>query len=152
MKLELIRRHKGKDYTIGTLYVDGVRLCDTLEDTDRGLDKSMPLATIKARKVYGSTAIPTGLYTMGFTYSPKFASRSWAKSCNGMVPLVMGVPGFDGVRIHPGNTAADTLGCILPGENKIKGQVINSTAWYAKFLAKFVPAWKRGEKITIEIE
>lgn len=153
MKLTLRRRYKGATYTIGTLYVDGVKFCDTLEDTDRGLDSSMSEANIKHFKVYGKTAIPTGTYKVSMCdVSPKFKSRSWAKKYGGIVPRLVGVNGFSGVLVHPGNSEADTLGCILVGENKVKGQVLNSQqTWFRLMDECLVPARQRGETVTLEI-
>ena len=106
-----------KSYTIGKLYVDGKYVCDTLEDRDRGLDDTMNVEDIKKKKVYGETAIPYGTYKVSITYSNRFKK---------MLPLIENVKGFSGIRIHSGNTAKDSLGCILVGENKEVGKVINS--------------------------
>lgn len=153
MEILLERKYKKASYTIGVLYINGKSFCDTLEDKDRGLQQSMNLAYIKSVKVAGQTAIPTGTYQLGFTYSPKFAKRPWAKKYNGMVVVVPGVKGFEGVRIHPFNDASESLGCIALGENKVKGKVINSQKWYEKFVDEyFLPAWKKGEKITLTIK
>lgn len=136
MRLELTRIYKGRDYTIGRLYVDGVYLCDTLEDTDRGLSSAMTSAEIKALKVFGKTAIPRGMYFVDMqTVSPRFRLRKWAKAHGGRVPRLQGVRGFDGVLIHPGNTASDTDGCVLVGYNKAKGKVIESVAAYERLFA-----------------
>lgn len=136
MRLELTRIYKGRDYTIGRLYVDGVYLCDTLEDTDRGLSSAMTSAEIKALKVFGKTAIPRGMYFVDMqTVSPRFRLRKWAKAHGGRVPRLQGVRGFDGVLIHPGNTASDTDGCILVGYNKAKGKVLESVAAYERLFA-----------------
>lgn len=133
MKLELIRRYCGNGYTIGLLLVDGVKFCDTLEDTDRGLNSSMTLQEIKANKVKGKTAIPTGIYHVDMsTVSPRFKARSWARTYGGRVPRLQGVKGFDGVLIHPGNTADDTEGCILVGRNTEVGKLTDSKATYCK--------------------
>lgn len=149
MKLTLKRRYKGTDYTIGSLYVDGVYFCDTLEDTDRGLTSAMLLGTIQRLKKPGKTAIPTGTYTVEMkTVSPRFKSRKWAKPNGGRVPRLVNVKGFDGVLIHPGNTAADTEGCILVGYNKQKGKVLESVETY---LALFELLDKATDTITIEI-
>lgn len=131
MKLKLVRTYKGPSYTIGHLYINGKFFCDTLEDIDRHLTSDMSLAEIKKIKVYGKTAIPTGVYKVDMnTVSPKFKTRSWAKVCRGKIPRLIDVPGFEGVLIHVGNVPEDTLGCILVGENKVKGKVINSTATF----------------------
>lgn len=136
MRLELTRIYKGRDYTIGRLYVDGVYICDTLEDTDRGLSSAMTSAEIKALKVFGKTAIPRGMYFVDMqTVSPRFRLRKWAKAHGGRVPRLQGVRGFDGVLIHPGNTASDTDGCILVGYNKAKGKVLESVAAYERLFA-----------------
>ncbi len=153
MKLTLIRRFRGSAYSIGSLYVDGKLFSDTLEDTDRGLTSKMNLAQISAAKIYGQTAIPLGEYEVRMdVVSERFASRYWAKPYKGKLPRLVGVPGFEGVLIHPGNSPADTLGCILPGENKAKGKVLYSAnTFYRLMNTHLVPAYKRGERITIEI-
>ena len=133
MKLELKRIFRGPKYTIGKLYVDNQYVCDTLEDTDRGLKQTDSLSSIQKKKVYGQTAIPIGTYSITLNViSPKFKDRSWAKFCNGKLPRLLNVPGYDGVLIHVGNKPEDTLGCILVGYNKIKGQLINSTEAFKK--------------------
>lgn len=153
MKLLLHRRYKGNDYTIGSLYVDGIKFCDTLEDRDRGLSSNMSLLTIKTTKIFGKTAIPTGEYTIDMhTVSPTFKNRPWAKQYNGIVPRLLDVKGFGGVLIHVGNCPEDTNGCVLVGDNKVKGQVINSTATFHKMMAKLIEADNRGEEITIVVE
>ena len=131
MKLELIRRYRKSDYTIGSLLVDGVKFCDTLEPTDRGLTSSMTLQEIKAKKVKGKTAIPTGVYHIDMeTVSPRFKTKAWARAHNGIVPRLQGVKGFAGVLIHVGNSAADTEGCILVGRNTEVGRVTQSVKTY----------------------
>ena len=154
MKLELTRRYKCNGYTIEALYIDGVRFCDTLEDTDRGLDSSMTLDELKRRKLKSVTAIPTGTYRVTVAYySPKFGGKAfYKKTCNGKLPRLLDVPAFDGILIHCGNTAKDTDGCILIGENKIKGQVINSQDTFRKLYPLLMSACKRNESITIKIE
>lgn len=139
MEIKVKRIARKPNYTIGRLYVDGVYFCDTLEDTDRGLRKSMTLEEIKRKKVYGQTAIPMGTYRVSITYSPTFKK---------LMPLLIGVPGYEGVRIHPGNTPADTLGCILVGENKEVGKVLNSRATFNKLYEKM----KTASPLTITIE
>lgn len=126
MELLLIRRYKNDKYTIGDLYIDDVWFSNTLEDTDRGLTDDMSEEQIKKIKVYGRTAIPTGRYKVEVTYSPKFKRH---------LPLLIDVKGFTGIRIHSGNSAEDTLGCLLVGYNKVKGQVINSRVTSDKLTA-----------------
>ena len=154
MKLELERRWKKATYTIGRLYVDGHFFCNTLEDRDRGLKQSDPETYIKARKVYGETAIPTGTYGVSMnTTSPKYAAVSWYwKLCQGKMPRLLAVPGFDGILIHPGNDALDTLGCILVGRNTKVGKLTDSKATFQKLYKEMAKAVRRGEEISIVIE
>ena len=120
IKLKLKRIYKGLKYTIGKLFIDDEYFCDTIEDTDRGLKSSMSIEYIKKKKVYAKTAIPTGTYKIEMTYSNKFKR---------VLPLLVDVKGFSGIRIHRGNTEIDSSGCIIVGENKVKGKVINSTRY-----------------------
>lgn len=106
MQISLLRDTFAVDYTLGTLTVGGLMFGHSCEDADRGLDCSMTLPQIKAAKVHGATAIPAGKYRVIVTLSQRFGR---------VMPLLVGVPGFAGIRIHSGNTAADTEGCILPG-------------------------------------
>ena len=132
----LLKRIALRDtYTIGKLYIDGVYQCDTIEDKVRDLSKE--------KKVYGETAIPYGTYKVSWTYSPKFKR---------MMPLIENVPYFQGIRIHSGNTAKDSLGCIIVGENKQKGMVLNSRATVNKIypLIKKGCLSKEGCKIIIQ--
>lgn len=117
MEIVVVRFHKKEKYTIGKMYINGTYFCDTLEDTDRGLTQEMNLDIIDKTKVYGKTAIPTGRYRVDLTKSKKFGR---------VLPLLYNVKGFEGIRIHRGNTNEDTLGCILVGQNKAVGKVINS--------------------------
>lgn len=152
MELKIDRRYKGTEYTIGSLYVNGSYFCDTLEDTDRGINSSMNLVEITKKKIYGKTAIPKGTYNVDMTtVSPKFKNRSWAKPYGGKVPRLLSVPGFDGVLIHPGNTASDTSGCILVGKNTIVGRVTDSTVTFHNLIKKLLEARTKGEDISITI-
>lgn len=135
MLIKVIRRWKKETYTIGQLYVDGKYVCETLEDKDRGLDMMMKEKDICFIKIYGKTAIPTGTYQLDMnTVSPKFKNVSWAKPYGGKLPRLLAVKGYEGVLIHVGNKPEDTLGCILVGENKVKGGLINSTATFHKLM------------------
>lgn len=135
MKLLLKRIAKLPKYTIGKMYIDGNYVADTLEDTDRDLTQNMSLSEIKSKKVYGQTAIPTGTYEIDMSIvSPKFKDRSWAKPWKGKLPRLINVPGYEGVLIHPGSSDKDTSGCILVGENKIVGKVINSQITFNKIM------------------
>ena len=154
MKLELERKWPKATYTIGRLYVDGVLFCNTLEDRDRGLKQSDNLDYIKTRKVYGETAIPKGTYTVSMNVtSPKYAAVTWYHQlCLGKMPRLRDVPGFDGILIHPGNTALDTLGCILVGKNTKVGQLTESKATFKALYKEMKKASDRGEVIEITIE
>lgn len=153
MEIVLTRKWKKADYTIGELSVGGRVLCNTLEDTDRGLNCMMSVVDIKRAKIYGRTAIPTGRYEILWNVSNTFRTKSWAIPYSGNVPLVDGVKGFDRIRIHPGNTAADTLGCILVGRNTVKGKVTQSVECYRNLLDNYlVPAFRRRERCYITIK
>jgi hypothetical protein len=139
MKLRLERLYYKEEYTIGKLYINDEYYCDTLEDKDRELNNDMSLADILNIKVYGRTAIPKGTYKVTITYSPKFKTN---------LPLINDVIGYSGIRIHQGNTHNNTSGCILVGENKIKGQLINSKNTLSKLLSILSNA---NDDITIDI-
>ena len=153
MELKLERKWKKEAYTIGVISVNGVRFSESVEDKDRGLWQGMNEMAIKMMKIAGETAIPTGTYEVVLSVSPKFKSKSWAAKYNGLVPEIKNVPGFSGVRIHPGSNANSTEGCIIPGDNKVKGGVINSQKRYFELMDKYiVPAWERKERIQLIIE
>ena len=138
MKITLKRTARKPEYTIGKMYLNDAYFCDTLEDTDRGLRQNMPLNMIKQLKVMHRTAIPVGTYRVIVNISP-------AKQR--LLPRLIDVPGFDGILIHRGNTADDTSGCILVGENKEVGKVLNST----KYELILVELLKNEKNITIDI-
>ena len=133
MILKLDRIAKQDAYTIGHLYIDNKYFCDTIEDKVRDLSKE--------KKVYGQTAIPSGSYKVTWTYSSKFKKY---------MPLINNVPQFDGIRIHSGNTVKDTLGCIIVGQNKRKGMVINSRETVDKLYPIIEKACKE-QSVTIQI-
>lgn len=153
IELLVDRRWPKPKYTIGAFSVDGKRMCESLEDTDRGLASNWTLAAIKASKIAGRTAIPKGRYKIVLSVSPKFKSKSWARKYGGLVPEILNVPGFSGVRIHPGTTAQDTDGCILLGDNKAIGKVLNSQKRYYELMDKYLmPANVNKEEIYITIQ
>ena len=150
MELNLKRVSKTNNYTIGQLYINGKYECDTLEDTDRDLTSSMSLEEIKSKKIYGNTAIPKGIYKITLDIvSPKFKDRVWAKFCNGKLPRLLDVKGYDGVLIHVGNKVGDTLGCILVGIKDRDGHICNSTNTFKNLYYKLKQA---TDQITITIE
>ena len=149
LRLKRVARRQG--YTIGRLTAGGKTLCDTLEDADRGLSQAMGADRVARLKVRGATAIPTGRYRVTLdVVSPRFKARHWARPYGGRVPRLLGVPGFEGVLIHPGNTAADTEGCILVGRNTAVGRVTSSVATYHKVMALLEA--HRSEDIWVTIE
>ena len=130
MKLKLVRTFKGADYTIGKLFVDGGFLTNSLEDP------------VRPEKIKGITAISAGTYKVIMTMSKRFGK---------VMPLLLDVPNFEGVRIHSGNTAADTEGCILVGKNTEKGKVLNSRMWAKLLYMDIEKHIKAGETVEIEI-
>lgn len=148
MEILVKREYKKKDYTIGKMYINGEYFCDTLEDTDRGLEQNMSLSELKEMKVYGKTAIPTGEYELKVTFSNRFQKH---------LPQIMGVKCFEGVRIHAGNSAADTEGCLLLGtatNPETKGWVSNSRKTLNEFMKVLLYAkdCNKDENIIIRIE
>ena len=152
MELLLTRIAKKKTYTIGRLcilekvideYSTGTAekyFCDTLEPTWRDYKNG-------AYKVKGRSAIPEGRYAVVISYSPKF--KQW-------LPILLGGPEFNrkwqGIRIHAGNTAADTEGCILVGQNREVGKVLDSRKWLYELKQRIVEAKDRGEAVWITIK
>ena len=120
--MTLTRIAKRETYTIGRLAINGTYFCDTLEPTWRDIGVGRP-----GRKVMGRTAIPEGRYPLVVTFSPRF--KRW-------LPLLLHVPQFSGIRIHSGNTADDTEGCILPGLNTSRGRVTDSYLWERRMVAE----------------
>lgn len=145
LRLRVERRWPKANYTIGILYVNGKRFCETLEDRVRDLSREA--------KVPGQTAIPAGTYTIDmYSISPKFRNKVWGKLYGGIVPRLQSVPHFDGVLIHPGNTAADTEGCILVGRNTEVGKVTSSQDTYRKLMDQYLmPARYGHDRIILEI-
>lgn len=155
MNIIVKRVAKKASYTIGKMYINGIYFCDTCEDADRGLTQYMSLAEIKRKKIYSRTAIPTGTYNVTMNViSPRFSKRDfYKKNCDGgRVPRLLNVPGFDGVLIHVGNSAADSNGCLLVGKNSQVGKVLNSTNTFLALYKKLKEANLKGEKITITIQ
>jgi hypothetical protein len=151
MELILERIAKRKTYTIGRLairetivdeYSSGTYdryFCDTLEPTWRDYEHG-------AYKIKGRSAIPEGRYAVVISYSPKF--KQW-------LPILLGGPEFNkkwsGIRIHAGNSVKDTEGCILVGENKEVGRVLNSRKWLYELKHRIVEAKDRGEAVWLTI-
>lgn len=124
MKVVVERKWKKEAYTIGRVYIDGEFFSNSLEDRDRGLTQNMSEKEIKAKKVYGETAIPSGKYIVKMTYSPRFKRK---------MPQIMDVKGFSGIRIHSANDAKELEGCQAYGKNTMPGKVTESRATVKKF-------------------
>ena len=142
MELRLERKYRSNNYCIDKLYINNEYFSDALEDPDRSLTDSMSLEEIKKIKIKGNTCIPYGTYNVTITYSPRFKKN---------LPLINNVKGFDGIRIHSGNTPQDTEGCLLLGLNKVKGRVVDSKVTVNKFIDIVQKALNKGEKVTITI-
>lgn len=141
MELKLYRKWPRATYCVGKLYVDGKEFCDTLEDKIIDIDKSGKFDR-NEKKVYGESAIPYGKYEVIYNYSPKFKRN---------LPRLLNVPHFEGILIHPGNTAKDSAGCILVGKNTSIGRLTESRKYSDLLNARIKKAQDKGEKIWIEI-
>ena len=125
-------------FTIGFISIEGKFQCWTCEDAVREVEGK----TVNEWKVYGETAIPYGEYNVLITMSSRFKR---------MLPLIENVPGFTGIRIHPGNTFEDTEGCILPGRIQIPGGVGESKLAFAPLYSTIFTRLQRGEKVSLRI-
>ena len=141
MELKLHRKYIKPNYVIGNLYIDDKFFCNTLEDQNRDSNKNGKFDGLE-KKVPNETCIPFGRYQVVVTTSPKFGRE---------LPLLLNVPEFEGIRIHRGNTIKDTSGCILCGENKEVGKVINSTKYEIELTSLIKKATANGGKCYITI-
>lgn len=136
MTLTLLRKNKTEHYTEGELFQGEKKLCDTLEDKVRVIRN-------RQDKVIGYTAIPEGTYNVAWTYSPKFHRN---------MPLIEQVPWFSGIRIHSGNTAEDTSGCVLVGQKDGAGRLTMSKVTAERIFLLISSAVMRKEKVTIIVQ
>lgn len=137
MELRVERKWKKEGYTIGRFYVDGKLFCNSLEDEVREIDKN------GVGKIKGKTAIPAGRYKVIYNWSPKFSRN---------LPRLLDVPWFDGILIHPGNSADDSAGCILVGYNKEKGRLVDSRDVSDRLNVLIEDEQRHGREVWIEIE
>lgn len=142
MELVLTRTTRTNRSTIGELTVNGKFECFILEDKDRRLQSGMPLSELLSLKIKTKTAIPTGKYEIVVSFSDRFQK---------MLPLLLDVPAFAGIRIHPGNTDADTEGCLLPGKTKSPDMVSSSRVAFTALFDKIKAAIQR-EKVFITVQ
>jgi len=151
LKILTERKWPRTDYTVGIMYINGERFCETLEDKDRGLTTAMSLSEIKKKKVYMQTAIPKGKYIVTMDYSPKFGRKLPHVMYLDSNGKLVEVPGFTGIRIHSGNTAKDTAGCILVGRNTKVGMLTDSRNYSDKLNAIIQQYINAGEKVVLEV-
>lgn len=137
MEIKLIRETFTDKSTIGRLLIDGLFYGWTLEDKDRYLEEN------PRRKVKGETAIPAGRYQVIINWSPRFKRE---------LPLLLNVPGFEGIRIHSGNKPEDTEGCILPGKTKGKDFIGRSREAFNEIFEAIQSALNKNEPVFIVIE
>ena len=142
MNITIQRKIFTRQSTVGVMLINGRAECFTLEDFDRGLTNDMSDQQIEKGKVYGKTAIPYGTYEVAVTWSNHFGKY---------LPLLMAVKGFDGIRIHSGNTDKDTYGCVLVGDDKVEDKILNSRQAFARVFEKIRTA-ARYEKVYCTIE
>jgi hypothetical protein len=160
MKLLLTRIAKKDKYTIGRLYMQDkqnkqwVKLCDTIEDKDRGLDQSMSEANITHIKIKHQTAIPTGTYkiVMNIVSGTFVKKQKYKDFCGGKLPRLSYVKGFSGILMHAGIDQDSSSGCIILGENKVVGKVINSWETFKRVYNLLKAASDRGEAITLTVQ
>lgn len=152
MELLLERKYCKDKYTVGRLYIDGVFFSNTLEDKVRDTNKNGKFDNGE-HKIYGETAIPYGEYEITLdVVSPKFSKYPFYKEvCNGKLPRLLNVPNFDGVLIHCGSTADNSAGCILVGNNTIKGSLTDSKKVFKNLYSILNKANKNRDKIIVKI-
>ena len=143
MEIEVRRTEFYKECTHGELFIDGSKLCDTLEDRDRDYNKDGDITDPGEGKVYGQTAIPRGRYKLIFRMSKRFGK---------VLPALLDVPGFEGILIHSGNTPEDTSGCILLGRKRKRGVILSSRYWMMRFMEIVKPVFDKSEEINVTVK
>lgn len=153
MEITVDRKWKKAGYTIGRVFIDGEFFCNSCEDVDRELAQTMDPVIIRNKKIPNQTAIPTGKYKITLdVVSPKYSKYEYYMNvCQGKLPRLLDVPGFDGILIHVGTNANHSSGCILVGYNKIKGGLTDGKEVFKELYDRMLAAKIKGEEITIEI-
>jgi len=153
MEIKVQRIARKTLYTISRLFIDGIRIGDVIEDRDRGLTQSMSLDEIKRIKVMHQTAIPTGRYEVTLHIcSPTFSKKAYYKQfCNGYLPRLLDVPGFDGILMHRGVDQNSSSGCLILGRNTVVGKVTDSQLIFERAYRLMKAASDRNEKIYLTI-
>ena len=155
MKIQVKRVARKSTYTVGKVNIDGRAFCDSLGDTDRGVNQTMPFVSTGGNKGYwvkpdgthiekipGKTAIPTGLYDACSYYWEKYKCY---------VVMILRVPGFTGILMHNGMTADHSEGCILLGKNNVVGRLDGERIYMDALAARVMACEKRGEKVQVEV-
>ena len=143
MEIVLDRKYKKDTYTLGEVTVNGKFFSMSMEDRDRGLTQSMNEDEILSKKVYAETAIPTGRYEIKLSFSNKFKR---------ILPILLNVKGFDGIRMHRLNTAIESHGCIGLGMNNSIGTITESTRYELKIVYLLQEEEKQGKRSHITIK
>lgn len=147
MEMELRRVNRADRYTEGRLSFDGRRVCDTVEDRDRDENRNGRLDAGEV-KIQGETAIPNGRYRVTLEYSPKFSPRYGGRR----IPTIHDVPGFSGIRMHTGNDARDSEGCVIVGVRHAPGVVLDSrVTLFDRVIPPMEAAEKRKEAMWITV-
>jgi hypothetical protein len=140
VRAPVVERDGFESFTHGRMYFEGVAFCHTCEDEDRRLEDGP--THVGSTKVYGKTAIPRGKYRLITSESPRFGR---------ILPEVLKVPGFTGIRIHGGNTAEDSHGCILVGQEKRATGVGKSAAVVQRIIDTIDDAAELGIETWLEV-
>lgn len=134
MEIRIIRTFKGRDYTVGDLFIDGAWQCNTLEP--HAIDWT------REKKTLGKTAIPEGRYELKLAMSRRYGC---------LMPYLLDVPHFTGIMIHKGMTVKDTKGCILVGHHKLKATLLRTRQTFDVIMEHIVAARRRNEKVTVSV-
>ena len=138
-----------KSVTMGKMFVDGKWVCDTLERASAGTNKFTSVEKILLLKSKGFKAIGEGSYKLNLDLSDRFSNKEFYKGLGGLLPHILGVKGFEGVRIHCGNSIKDTEGCILVGKKTTEGWITESRQTYKRLMIDYLLKWKENKEEAI---